>query len=82
MDQAQFIGMFIVACGSLIGVITPIIKLNSSIVKLNTTLECILKDDKNRDERISFHGKEIDNLNRVADKHELRISNLESEGRV
>ena len=64
MGQTEFIGMFIIACGSLVAVVTPIIKLNSSIVKLNTTLDCILKDDKNRDERITNHGKEIDNLNR------------------
>lgn len=81
MGQTEFIGMFIIACGSLIAVVTPIIKLNSSIVKLNTTLDCILKDDQTRDERISNHGKEIDDLNRTVDRHEVRISTLEDEGR-
>ena len=81
MGQTEFLGMFVIACGSLIAIITPIVKLNSSIVKLNTTLDHIIKEDKTRDERISNHGKEIDNLNRTVDRHEVRINTLESEGR-
>lgn len=77
MEQTQFIGTLVVAAASLIAVMTPIIKLNGSIVKLNTTLDCILKEDKARDEQIKANEQKIELLNRLGDKHEIRISNLE-----
>lgn len=65
--------------------------LNENIIKLNANFEHMLASDKVRDDRIGKHGSEIDklakdqdnlhfrvgNLEKVADRHEQRISNLE-----
>lgn len=65
--------------------------LNTNIIKLNTNFENMLESDKNRDARISNHGKEIDELKnnqkvayeklttaeKLLDRHENRISRNE-----
>ncbi len=63
--------------GALAVVVTPIIKLNINITKLNSNFENMMNNDKIRDQRINTHGKEIDNLGKIVDRHELRIQNLE-----
>ena len=61
--------------GTIICVMTPIIKLNTTITKLNTTLTQFqqqTKDNhKNLAERVTVHGKEIDD-------HEKRLTVLET----
>lgn len=85
MSDATIIAL-LGAAGSLIAVITPVLKLNTSIVKLNTTLEHVLKEDKTRDNRLNKHSEEIDELRerqceneKTLGKHDLRIGNLEKE---
>lgn len=62
----------------------PIQELNITITKLNANFEHMLENDIIRDKRIGVHGKEIDenqkqiqNLEKVVDRHEIRINNLE-----
>lgn len=69
---------------SLIAVITPIIKLNANLVRLNANFENMMKTDEIRDRRIEKHGNEIDEIikmqisaNKIIDSHERRISKLE-----
>lgn len=40
----------------------PIIELNQSIIKLNSTIEYLLEDIKSLKERVSTHGRDIDQL--------------------
>lgn len=62
----------------------PIQELNITITRLNANFEHMLENDMIRDRRIGEHGKEIDenqrqiqNLEKVTDLHELRIGALE-----
>ena len=68
---------------SLIAIVTPIIKLNSNIVKLNTTLglfqESYEQNHKKLEDRVSNHGKQIDDLEKTAINHDLRIKAVEKE---
>lgn len=84
MDQAQAIGTVVLALVSIIAVITPMLKLNSSIVELTVEMRNMRERDENRDKRIDKHGKEIDELhNKVIDQahelsnHETRIRSNE-----
>lgn len=88
MNANEFMGYFIGGVVTLIGVVsaivTPMLKLNASIVALNTTMQEVRKNDKVRDERIAKHGEEIDELKfKVNDNahelanHETRIRSLE-----
>lgn len=72
---------FVVA---LIGIITPIMKLNSTITQLNSNFDNMMENDKIRDKRIEENEKEIDRVidkqrttEKILDLHELRIVNLE-----
>lgn len=62
----------------------PLEDLNINIVRLNTNFENMLEQDKIRDNRISKHGQEIEEViekQRINEKtlsnHELRISYVE-----
>lgn len=72
---------FVVAA---IAIITPVMKLNSSLVRLNANFENMMKNDEARDriinrniEKIETNSKNIATLNHVVDNHELRIGKLE-----
>ncbi len=77
MDTAQAVGMFVVGGGALIAVITPIIKLNSSIVSLTVKIDNLVNDLTRNEKRITEHGKEIEVLEAKVQNHDLRISVLE-----
>lgn len=66
---------------SLIAIMAPIIKLNANIVRLTTVveqLEKIVKDKTDKlDQRVTEHGKEIDQLNIDVADHEARLRSLE-----
>ena len=70
MNEAQAIYTVIVGVGALLGVITPVIKLNNSITKLTSAIEYMSADNKRRDSRLDAHARELDD-------HEKRISHLE-----
>lgn len=70
MNEAQAIYTVIVGVGALLGVVTPVIKLNNSITKLTSAIEYIVTDNKRQDTRLDTHSKELDD-------HERRISHLE-----
>lgn len=70
MTEAQAIYTVIIGIGALIGVMTPVIKLNNSITKLTTTIEYMADRNRRQDARLDAHSKELDD-------HEKRISHLE-----
>ena len=66
---------------TLIAVLVPLFKLNGNIVKLTTVvekLEQLVKEKTDKlDDRITKHGKEIDQLNIDVAEHEVRLKALE-----
>lgn len=68
---------------TLMAVVTPIIKLNTNIVRLTTVveqLEQLVKEKTDKlDERVTTHGKEIDDIKLQQANHEARIKQLEEE---
>ena len=82
-DQSiMFILGFVVL---MIGLVSPIIKLNATITKLNVTLETFqMQTEKNHNylsERVTQHGKEIDNLKETAVRHSEAIKQIIKEGK-
>lgn len=70
MNEAYAIYTVIIGVGALIGVMTPVLKLNNSITKLTSAIEYMVSDNKRQDARLDAHSKELDD-------HERRISHLE-----
>lgn len=68
---------------SMIAIVTPIIKLNVNISRLNTAIKMFQEDteykNKTLDKRVTEHGKQIDELEKKSVNHEVRISGLEKE---
>lgn len=88
MDDSTIIGI-IGFITSIIAVVTPILKLNSNITKLNINFENMLANDKVRDERITKHGEEIDemrerqrNNEKILEIHNFRIGTLEKKNDI
>lgn len=73
----QSIVMMLGFAVTLIAVVTPIVKLNSTITKLNVTLETFQeqteKNHKDLSERVKKHGEEIDELKEICIKNEEKI---------
>lgn len=70
MFEAYAIYVVVLGVGALIGVMTPVIKLNNSITKLTTTIEFLHKENQQQNERINSHSLKLDD-------HEKRITKLE-----
>ena len=68
---------------SMIAIVTPIIKLNVNISRLNTTIEMFQEDNEEKhdalNKRVTEHGKQIDELEKVSVNHEVRIKAIEKE---
>lgn len=83
MTDTEFLGMLVIALCALLGligaVVTPLLKLNGTIEKLNGTLTNVLKENVTRDNRISEHGKQIDEHETKLIEHAVRIKHLEDE---
>lgn len=78
--------MIIAAIGLLTGLvalITPIVKLNGNITRLTTVverLEALVKEKTDKlDQRVTQHGKEIDEIRLKQTEHDTRIKQLEKE---
>lgn len=73
----QSIVMMLGFAVTLIAVVSPIIKLNGTITKLDATLESFQrqteKNHKDLSERVKQHGKEIDELKEIVIKNEEKI---------
>ena len=67
--------------GGLVALITPIIRLNSNITRLTTVverLELLVKEKTDKlDERVTQHGKEIDEIRLKQTEHDTRLKQLE-----
>lgn len=69
------------AIASLVAILTPIIKVTSSITEIKAILTRFEKEYKDShaklEHRVDLHGEEIDELKDITTKHEVRIENLE-----
>lgn len=87
MTDAQFMGMLIAAIVTLLGIasvivgiiIKPIINLNRTITKLDTTIESIQKDSGTLKSRVDKHGEQLDDVRITVSRHEETLRNHGSE---
>ena len=81
MSEAEFIGMLVLALvviiGFIVSIITPMMKLNTSITKLNDTMERLLDDNETQDKRLDKHRDEIAELKTVTTRHDTEIKELQ-----
>ena len=73
------------AIASLVAILTPIIKVTSSITEIKAILTRFEKEYKDNhaklEHRVDLHGEEIDELNDITTKQEVRIGTLEKKDR-
>lgn len=79
MDEAKLLGTLLLAIGSLMTILIPIIKISSNITNIKASVDHMLENDKRRDERINNHGREIDMVVRQVDKNGVTISNMQTQ---
>lgn len=77
MNDPNMLGYLVLGIGTLISVLTPLFKINANITRMRDSIDNMLERDKIRDERITLHGKELDEVVRRVDRHEERITVLE-----
>lgn len=83
MTDKEFLGMLVVGLCSLVALISavvlPLIKLNTTLTKLQSTIDAMATKDEVRDNRINKHGEEIDEHTKTLINHEARLKHLEEE---
>lgn len=81
MDEATIIGFVVVGLTAIIGLFftvgKPIIELNKTLTCIQSKIDMIVANLDKTEDRVTKHGKEIEEVQRQVDRHELRISNLE-----
>lgn len=87
MEINNMIGLMISSIAAISGFAAIIIKitkpindLNMNILKLTAAIDKLTDNDKRQDERISYHGKQIDTLCLKAEGLEERVKALEKWG--
>lgn len=63
--------------GVIIKVMKPINDLNLNIVRLTAAIDKLTDNDKRQDERIAYHGKQIDDLCLKTESIEERVNAIE-----
>lgn len=63
--------------GLLVVVIVPVIRLNTNITSLTASVQALKDIIEELKDRITTHGKEIDEMRVKLADHDARISNLE-----
>lgn len=81
MDETTIIGFVVVGLTAIIGLFftvgKPIIELNKTLTCIQSKIDMIVANLDKTEDRVTKHGKEIEEVQRQVDRHELRISNLE-----
>ena len=85
MNSAESIPEVIVGAGAIITVITPILRLNTSIVTLTNTIESFKEKFSQQQKVLEKHNDEIDTLKldtleskHILANHESRLKSLEN----
>lgn len=63
--------------GMLAGVVSPIIKLNNNITQLRASVDSLKEIIQELKDRITSHGREIDDIKVELADHEARLRQLE-----
>lgn len=79
MDEANMIGVVVIGAGALISILAPLFRINSSITRMQSSVDHMLENDKRRDERINNHGREIDAVVRQVDRNGVTIKNMQTQ---
>lgn len=78
MQEAEFIGQVVLAFGALVAIIVPIVRLNSNIVKLETTLLRLVQDEKDTNLRIDINTDRIIKINQDITRHDTKLKSHEA----
>ncbi len=76
MDYNILVGL-LELIGLLVVVIVPVIRLNTNITALTASVQALKDIIEELKDRITTHGKEIDEMRVKLADHDARISNLE-----
>ena len=84
MNENEFMGLLIGCIATLLGIggaiiaiiVKPIVNLNTSITKLNASIDNLNKDANNLEERVTKHGKEIDENTKHLIVHDEEIKHI------
>lgn len=76
MDEIATIGLLATVLSILGAVITPMLKLNGLLTKLNANVEMLISDGSNRDHRLDTHSERLDTLETEVTKHGVEIVNI------
>lgn len=79
MDEANMIGVVVIGAGALISILAPLFRINSSITRMQSSVDHMLENDRRRDERINKHGNEIDEVVRQVDRNGVTIKNMQTQ---
>ena len=81
MNEAEMIGIIVLASVTILGFLTaiikPIIDLNKSITQLIASVDRLVEEQRTQDNRIETHGKEIDGMKLIIENQETRIDHIE-----
>lgn len=77
MTNQEFVYGAVVGVPVLIAFVSPILKLNSSIVRLNSTIEGQTKDIVTHGDSLKEHTQELDAIKTDIVRHGMRITVLE-----
>ncbi|MDY4129480.1 hypothetical protein [Peptostreptococcus porci] len=77
MTEQDFLWYLIKVGVPIVALVTPLLKLNGSIIKLNERLETVLNHNNTQDLRLNTHAKQIDELSTKTENHEARLVAVE-----
>ncbi|SFE92413.1 hypothetical protein [Peptostreptococcus sp. D1] len=77
MTEQDFLWYLIKVGVPIVALVTPLLKLNGSIIRLNERLETVLNHNNTQDLRLNKHSEQIDDLTLRSENHNARIMNLE-----
>jgi len=78
IDEMQAIGYVVTALIAIFSISTPLIKLNSSITKLNVLLGELSQKQRDTDARVASHEQKLQDLEIVQVQQDGRITALEN----
>jgi len=79
VSEGELIAFLVTLIGLVGAIVSPMLKLNSTITKLNAHIEYIIKGDADRDQRIKAHDVKLDHLENKVTAHDVTLSQLSAE---
>lgn len=84
MDQYIFMGMLVIALGTLVGLFSaiykPLSKINESLIKLRDSIDALKEAQTKLEARVGLHGKEIEANTLHLSMHDKDIEQLKKGG--